>query len=374
MKHWFRNLFLLLLLGGATAGGVSLWNYAEELALPILTPLNPSYKGFSTLPKKAPGLRLEPFIFKGYDGKEVQAVIAERDGEESSRQLSVLGSLAAEPVTRLGSIDYVLVCVDWDHGIRSALPLAESLTAAGLKCVLWEPRGKDSCRPHTTHGLREKSDIPLLIDALESRTEKDAPVIVAVGQGFGASLLLQATAQEKRICGLVSIDAYASLRQSVKRSLPESPLTPLTMLLMDMKIRQTVGVESFDVAPVESAASIDRHVPVLVMNFVQESPVSDMDDAVTIFRRLSSDNKDIRVLRTEADPADAQSRTVVRREGSDEKAREVTVEVNLSKDEDAALSDVLHWMDGCVVDAIMAPRVMNLPVNIAAGATPRTRP
>lgn len=371
MKHWFRNICLLLLLLGAAAGGVSLWNYAEELAMPILTPINPSYRGFSTLPKKAPGLKLEPFTFKGYDGKEVQAVIAERDGEESSRQLAVLGNLAAEPATRLSAIDYVLVCVDWDHGIRSALPLAESLTAAGLKCVLWEPRGKDSCRPYTTHGLREQQDVPLLLDALTERSGKSDPVVIAVGQGFGAALLLQAAAQEKRISGLVSIDAYASLRHSVKRSLPESPLTMLTMLLMDMKISQTVGVESFDVAPVESAASIDRNVPVLVMNFVQDSPVSDMDDAMVIYRRLSCEQKEIRALRTESDPADALTRIAVRQEGSDEKARTVTVEVPLCKDEDAAITDVIHWLDGCVVDAVLAPRILNMPARIASG--PETR-
>lgn len=368
MKHWFRNLTFLLLLGGAAAGGLSMWNYAEEMAQPILTPLNPSYKGFSTLPKKVPGLRLEPFTFKGYDGRDVQAVIAERDGEESSRQLSVLGNLATDPVTRLGAIDYVLVCVDWDHGIRSALPLAESLTAAGLTCVLWEPRGKESARAHTTHGLHERQDVPLLIDVLSARSEKSDPVIVAVGQGYGASLLLQAAAKEKRISGLVSIDAYASLRNSVKRSMPESPLTTVTMLLMDMKFRQTVGLESFDVAPVESAASIDRNVPVLVMNFVQDSPISDMDDAVNIFHRLSSEHKEILALRTESDPAEAPTRTVVRKIGSDEKARMVSVEVGLCKDEDSAIADAIHWLDGSVVDAILAPRIINMPVNIASGA------
>lgn len=371
MKHLFRNLMLLLLLAAAGYGGVSLWNYAEELAQPILVPTNPSYRGFSTLPKKAAGLKLEPFTFTGYDGQPVQAVLAERDGEESSRQLSVLGHLAAEPVTRLQAIDYVLVCVDWDHGILSALPLAETLTAAGLKCVLWEPRGSNSRRPYTTHGLREHEDVPPLLDAVRALSEKNDPVIVAVGQGYGASLLMQATAAEPRISGLVSIDAYASLRNSVKRSLPESPLTPLTLMLMDVKFRQTVGMESFDVAPVESAAAIDRNVPVLVMNFVQESPISDMDDAVNIFRRLSCEHKDIRALRTENDPADALTRVAVRREGSDEKARVISVEVPLCKDEDAAITDVIHWLDGCVVDAVLAPRIMNMPARIAAGSDPR---
>lgn len=370
MKHLFRNLMLLLLLAAAGYGGVSLWNYAEELAQPILVPTNPSYRGFSTLPKKAAGLKLEPFTFTGYDGQPVQAVLAERDGEESSRQLSVLGHLAAEPVTRLQAIDYVLVCVDWDHGILSALPLAETLTAAGLKCVLWEPRGSNSRRPYTTHGLREHEDVPPLLDAVRVLSEKNDPVIVAVGQGYGASLLMQATAAEPRISGLVSIDAYASLRHSVQRSMPESPLAPLTLMLMDLKISQTVGVESFDVAPVESASSINRDVPVLVLNLVQDSPISNLDDAITIFRRLPCEQKDIRTLRTDEDAADSDSRTVVRREGSDEKARKVQVDVTLCKDEDNALVDVIHWLDTSVVDAVLAPRISSMPARMAAGVAP----
>lgn len=370
MKHLFRNLVLLLLLAAAGYGGVSLWNYAEELAQPILVPTNPSYRGFSTLPKKAAGLKLEPFTFIGYDGAPVQAVLAERDGEESSRQLSVLGHLAAEPVTRLQAIDYVLVCVDWDHGILSSLPLAETLTAAGLKCVLWEPRGLNSRRPYTTHGLREHEDVSPLLDAVRGMSEKPDPVIVAVGQGYGASLLMQATAAEPRISGLVSIDAYASLRHSVQRSMPESPLAPLTLLLMDLKISQTVGVESFDVAPVESASAINRDVPVMVLNLVQDSPVSNLDDAMTLYRRLPCEHKEIRTLRTEADAADSADRLVTLKEGSDEKARKVQVDITLCKDEDSALVDVIHWLDTCVVDAVLAPRITNMPARIAAGVAP----
>lgn len=370
MKHLFRNVLLLLLLAAAGFGAVSLWNYAEELAQPILVPTNPSYRGFSTLPKKAAGLKLEPFTFQGYDGAPVQAVLAERGGEESSRQLSVLGHLAAEPVMRLQAIDYVLVCVDWDHGILSALPLAESLTAAGLKCVLWEPRGSNSRRPYTTHGLREHEDVAPLLDAVRAMSDKPDPVIVGVGQGFGASLLMQATATEPRISGLVSIDAYASLRHSVQRSMPESPLAPLTLLLMDFKISQTVGVESFDVAPVESASAINRDVPVLVLNLVQDSPICNLDDAVTIFRRLPCEHKEIRTLRSEEDAVENDTRSVTRSEGSDEKARKVHVDVALSQDEDSALVDVIRWLDTCVVDAVLAPRISAMPTRMAAGVAP----
>lgn len=352
-RRGIRRFFICVALVAATWGGVSSWFYINELAQPVLKPVNQSYEGYTKVPRKAPGLRMEAFTFKGWDGGDVQAVIAVKDGEESSRQLSVIGDLMNNPVERLHQIDYVLVCVDWDHGIRSALPLAESLTAAGLTCVLWEPRGMDDRRPYCTHGLKECRDVPLLLDAVASRSRKSDPVFAAVGQGYGAGLLLQAAAREPRIRGLVSIDAYASLRQSVQRTMPDSMLRPIMMWLIDQRISRSVGMESFDVAPVERAADLDRNVPVLVVNLVQDSPVSNFHDAVTIYRRLPSDRRDVWTLRSEEDPADATHRELSFGKGM----RREYVHVGLLNDEDRAMSSIVHWINDCVVDAVEAPRI-----------------
>lgn len=348
-----RRVLMSVAFVAAVWGGVSSWFYINDLVQPVLQPVNQSYEGYTSVPRKSPGLRMEPFSFKGWDGGDVQAVIAVKDGEESSRQLSVIGDLMNNPVERLGQIDYVLVCVDWDHGIRSALPVAESLTAAGLTCVLWEPRGADDRRPYCTHGLKECRDVPLLLDAIAARSGKAAPVFAAVGQGYGASLLLQAAAIEPRIRGLVSIDAYASLRQSVERTMPEGLFRPVMMWLMDQRISRTAGIESFDVAPVERAASLDRNVPVLVVNLAQDSPVSNFKDAMTIYRRLSSDQRDVWTLRTQEDAADAAHREVAMGKGRNR----VAVQVGLLNDEDSAMSSIVRWMDECVVNAVQAPRV-----------------
>ncbi len=352
-KRGLRRVFVCLTLLAAAWGGVSSWLYVNDLAQPVLQPVNQSYVGYTKVPRKAPGLRMEPFSFKGWDGGEVQAVIAVKDGEESSRQLSVIGDLMNNPVERLHHIDYVLVCVDWDHGIRSAMPLAESLTAAGLTCVMWEPRGVDDRRTYCTHGLKECRDVPYLIDAVTARAGKADPVFAAVGQGYGAGLLLQAAADEPRIRGLVSIDAYASLRQSVERTLPESVLRPAMVWLMDQRIRRSVGMESFDVAPVEQAADLDRNVPVLVVNLVQDSPVSNFNDAVTIYRRLPSDRRDVWTLRSADDPAQATHRELNFGRGM----RREVVHVGLLDDADSAMSSIVHWINDCVVDAVEAPRV-----------------
>ena len=348
-----RRVLMSIALIAAVWGGVSTWFYINDLVQPVLRPVNQSYDGYTSVPRKAPGLRMEPFTFKGWDGGGVQAVIAVKDGEESSRQLSVIGDLMNHPVERLGQIDYVLVCVDWDHGIRSALPVAESLTAAGLTCILWEPRGVDDRRLYCTHGLKECRDVPLLLDAVEARSGKASPVFAAVGQGYGASLLLQAAAVEPRIRGLVSIDAYASLRQSVERTMPESMLRPLMMWLMDQRISRTAGMESFDVAPVEQASSLDRNVPVLVVNLAQDSPVSNFKDAMTIYGRLPSDQRDVWTLRTQQDAAGSAHREVKMGRG---RYRE-SVLVGLLNDEDSAMSSIVRWMDECVVNAVQSPRV-----------------
>lgn len=321
-----------------------MWNYINEQVEPILVPLNQAYDGYSNIPKKAPGLKLEEFSFVGWDNGEMRAVLAEKDGEESSRQLTVVGDLTHRPVTRLGHIDYVLVCVDWDHGIRSALPLAETLTAAGLRCVLWDPRGKDDRRPYCTHGLKECFDVPQLVNELVRRSGKENPVIVAVGQGYGASLLLQASVWEPRIRGIVSIDSYASLSQAVRRTMPDSLLTPLVMGIMDMRINRKVGIECFDVAPVDRAASIDRNVPVLVMNLARNNPVCTPDDAVTIYNQLRSDLREIWTM----PPTSPETL---------EKITEDEIPVRYLADEDSALTDMIHWMNDTLVVALQSPRV-----------------
>ncbi len=281
-----------------------------------------------------------------------------RQLEATSRQLAITAELAARRADRLGAIDYVLLIVDWDHGIRSALPLAESLTAAGLRCVLWEPRGEAARRPYCTHGLRECRDVPLLIDALTARSGKERPVVVGMGQGYGAALMLQAAAREPRLRGLVAIDSFASLSESLGRMMPPSTLAaPLTAWLMDRRINRVVGYECFDVAPVESAAGINRNVPVLIVNLTQDNPVSTLDDALTIYRRLGSDRRDVWTLRSPSDPLQATEREFSFSGGNAEKRRRESVRIGLVQDAESAVADMLHWMNDCVVEAVEAPQV-----------------
>lgn len=339
-------MFVLLLLLLAGGGCVRLWFYIEEELQPILVPVNQAYSDYSNLPKKVLGLHLNPFVFKGWDGEAVQAVMVSKEGEESSRQLTVMSDLSEHPVENLEVIDYVLVCVDWDHGIRSALPLAESLTAAGLKCVLWDPRGVNDCRPYCTHGLKESLDVPLLIDYLVSRHTSETPVVVAVGQGYGAGLLLHAAAHDSRIQGVAAIDAYASLRQSVKRTLPDSFLSPLILEMMNLRMERMLGMECFDVAPVEQASFINRDVPVLVVHLAQDNPVCTLGDSLTIYHRLRSDKREIWAMFAESSGL-----------GLTLRQKEMLPVVKQLPDEETAMTSLIHWLDGPVADSVLSPHI-----------------
>lgn len=355
--HPFRILLLAILLGMA-GGAVWLWHYVSDLTAPVLSPINKSYAAYSIVPEKPKGLKLTPFSFKGWDGGDVQAVLAVKEGDESTRQFSVMGDLAVHKAERLGRIDYALVSVDWDHGIRSALPMAESLTAAGIRCILWEPRGTGNRRAYCTHGLKESADVPLLLDAANNLLGLKDPVVIGVGQGFGAGMLLQAAAIEPRLRGLVSIDAYASLRESISRTLPDTPLSLLTLWLMDMRINSSVGFECFDVAPVERAAGIDRNVPVLIINLVQDNPIVTLKDATTIYRQLPSDTRELWTLRGPQDAPDATVRLLSWTVGKEGKQQRVRVEARLLKDEDEVVTSMVHWLNDSFVAALDTPRVL----------------
>lgn len=350
-----RLLLLLTILPALVVWGVYLWNYIADMTEPVLQPINKSYSGYSTIPQKTLGIKLQQFTFTGWDGGEMLAVIAEKDGEESSRQLSIVGDLAVNKADRLGVIDYALICVDWDHGIRSAIPLAETLTAAGITCVLWEPRGRDNRRRYCTHGLRESADVPLLINELIKRSGKDSPVIVGVGQGYGAGLMLQAAATDPRIQGLISIDSYASLRESLTRTMPDSLLTHATLWLMDLRLNSSVGFECFDVAPVESAAKLDRNLPVLIVNLVQDNPICTLEDAVTIFRQLPCDCRELWTLRSRTDAPHALTRSIC--PDKNVKKRTPNIEARLLTDEDNTSTAIVHWLNDTFVTALDTPHV-----------------
>lgn len=355
----FRPLYILLMIAILlpVTGALWVWQYIGSLTEPILLPINEEYNNLSAIPEQHLGIRFTDISFTGWDGIPITAVIAEKDDEDSSRQRSVLSGLNNQQTDKLKHIDYALVCVDWDHGIRSALPLAEYLTAAGIRCILWEPRGKNNKRGHCTHGLQESADVPLLIDKLEEHCGKERPILVAVGQGYGAGLLLQAGATDDRIRGIVSIDAIASLRESISRTMPESIITQIKLALMDAHINRSVGFECFDVVPVDAATNINRDTPVLIINLQQDNPIRNINDALAIYRQLPCDTKEVWSLRTADDAPEADTRIQHCTVGQGENEQTFDVEISLRNNENEAYTHIIHWLHNRFLVAIDKPHI-----------------
>lgn len=348
--------WLLLALFVAVAAGIAgAWQYAGYLGEPVLRPSNSSLAGLSTVPSSTPGMKLEQFEVDGWDGVRIPVCIVERNGEESARQVTVTGDLGREAADAAPKADYVLVAVDWDRGIRSALPLAEALTAAHFRCVLWEPRGKDGARAFCTHGLRESRDVPAIINALVRRERGRELVIAAVGKGFGASLLMQAAAEESRISALVAMDIYKTLKEAVWTMLREELPPYLTwpaFWLLDRKLSAAAGYECFDVAPIEAAQSIGRETAVLLVNADGDRRIATEEDALYLRSQLKSSVRDVWAPRRAGDGRNAErmAELVI---GKNKKGGQSVerIPVRLYDGEDALNIGLIRWLRDHAVPA-----------------------
>lgn len=365
-KSLFRPLYILLIIVILIPiiGWLWVWRYVGILAEPILLPLNEEFQNLALIPEQPVGMKLTHLSFQGWDGTEVPFIIVEKAEEDSARQRSVRAELTDQQVRKLHNIDYVLVCVEWDHGMQSALSLADYLTGAGLTCVLWEPRGKDNARQYCTHGLHESKDVPILINQLVTHSGKDRPLIVALGQGFGADLLIQAAPQDDRIRGIVAIDTLASLRESISRTMPDNIMSKIKLALMDARINKDKGFEFFDVAPVESATNIHRDTPALVVYLQQAPHIRTINDALSIYRQLPSDNKEVWALATEQDSPEATTRIQHCTVGEGENERTYDIEIQLKRSKEKIYTDIIFWLYNQFLSAIDKPHIStpNRPV------------
>lgn len=337
---------LLVFFAAVAATTAGAWWYAGYLSEPVLKPLNPDFAEQSPLPASTPGMKLEFFDVDGWDGTKIPVCIAVRDGEESPRQMTVTGDLGGDAAPP--AADYVLVAVDWDHGIRSALPLAEVLTAAHYKCVLWEPRGRNNAREWCTHGLRESRDVPAIMNTLARRERGRELVIAAVGRGFGASMLMQAAAADARIGALVAIDVYKTLKEAVWNMLQEEAPPYLrypAFWLLDRKLASTAGYECFDVAPIEAAPAIGKEAAVLLVN-ADGGGIATEEDALYLRAQLKSGVRDVWAPRGEEDDRDATVRMAELVIGKNKKGGKSveSIPVRLYDGEDALHLGLIRWL------------------------------
>lgn len=349
-KIIFRSLLVLFLAAVVGVLGMAWW-YAGYLSEPVLHPRNPAYEGQDPLPQNTPGMKLTPFVFEGWDGTTIQACIAEKAEAAPVERASSVAEDAAQTAEGASTeaIDYVLIAVDWDHGIRSSLSLAETLTSAHLKCVLWDPRGINNARPFCSHGLRECGDVTNLITELTRREQGRELLIAAVGKGFGASMLMQATARDPRIRSLVTVDLYKTLKEAVRTMLSEEVppwLSSAAFWLMEWKINSVAEYECFDIAPIETAPSVDRSAAVLLIDSGTEPSIAGIDDALNIYSQLKTTERAIWELRPSGDALNIGTRTVELVTGKNKKGSKHTenITVNRFGSADTMYAEMILWL------------------------------
>lgn len=352
----FKPFYILLLIVIIVpiVAGMYAWERIGAMAEYVLKPMNEKYEGLSIIPEHPQGMTFTDISFTGKDGARVTAVLAERD--DSSDLTPVKKNEDIQPAQQ---IDYVLLCVDWDYGIRSSMELAEYLTAAGIRCVLWEPRAESNTRPYCTHGLKESEDVPLLIDALAAKCGKERPIIVAIGQRFGAGVLLKAAADDDRIRGIIAIDAFVSLHEALRRNMEDTLVNKIKLELIDFYITETVGFDCFNVAPAEFATNISRETPALAIS-MHDHPIHSLKDTLTIFRQLPSDTKEVWAIRSKDDPANATEclEKCLIGQGENERVYEFTLQ--LKDDKEAIYTGIVHWLQNQFLSAIDKPHI-NMP-------------
>ncbi len=125
-------------------------------------------------------------------GDQAEAVtIPVADGE-------TLAGWYAPPATTPGPV--IMVLHGGGNDRRGALAHAQILHAAGYGVLVYDQRAVgESTGDHTSYGLYDWRDVPLIIDWLDARPEVDTARIGGVGLSRGAHILVLAAPHEPRL-------------------------------------------------------------------------------------------------------------------------------------------------------------------------------
>ena len=283
-KRLVQLFFLLVLV--AVAGLVWFSWYAST---PLLVPVGAAE---SSVPASGESMIMEPVEAVSADGTAISGYLVRPrlSGALTPRQNRVRDALKLRG--NMPHLDekpeLVVICTSWDNGVQGSLPLAEGLTGAGYSCLVWNPRGRDNARPYCTYGLKEYADVTALLDTVGEKTG-GLPPVAAVGQGFGAAVLLKAASEDPRIRCMVSMDCFPSLKTVAMREMEQEwgkPLCYPAFWLMDAGVAWRADFSTFDVAPVDYALKLDYPAMVVCTN---QYFFSTLEDSLSIYDSLKDD-------------------------------------------------------------------------------------
>lgn len=338
--------------------------YAWYASTPVLRP----YTRPVGVLRNTDGLNIRNFEFYGSDSVVIDAcIVTMKDKGETTPRLSRMRDLLKSR-GKLSSLEQqpgiVLICTTWNNGIDGSMNYAESLASVGYTCVLWNPRGKDNVRDYCSYGYYESLDVPHLLDAVGKELGDTAPV-AAVGQGFGAALLMQAAAREPRIRCVVSMDSFCILKASIMRAMEDDLGKTMgygSFWLAELGICVRAGYSSYDVVPVDAAR--DMKVPVMLV-CTDELFFSDMKDTLTLYTAVTSDGKVVYNGRVDGEPYGTKTREHVQVvEGKHGERFEERYQIHVYDGEDDLMASVAEWIQ----DNNRLPKPKVLPSELPGGA------
>lgn len=337
-KRLVQLFFLFVLAAAATVA----W-FAWYASTPLLVPV-----GESASASSADSLVLEPVEAVSTDGTAIAGYLVRSrlSGAFSPRQNRVRDALKLR--ARLPHLEekseLVVICTSWDQGIESSMPLAEGLAGAGYTCLVWDPRGKDNARKYCTYGLKEYADVTALLDAVSGK-EGGLPPVAAVGQGFGAAVLLKAASEDPRIRCMVCMDCFPSLKTVAVREMEQDwgkPLCYPAFWLLDAGVDWRAGFSTFDVAPVDDALKLDFPVMVVCTN---QYFFSTLEDCLGIYDSLKNEKKQLHESIREGEPYGTRERTFLHTvEGRKGEKFEKAYQVSVYAGDDELQAGIAEWI------------------------------
>ncbi len=338
IKRFIQFLFLLVLV----FLGTLVW-FAWYASTPLLAPLSAV-----TDEVTADSLSMEPVQAVSADGVTVEGFLIRPTpaGAFSPAQNRVRDSLkmrAKLPHLESKS-ELVVICTSWDEGVQGSLPLAEGLVGAGYTCLVWNPRGKDNAREFCTYGLKESADLTVLLNVLDKKMN-GLPPVAAVGQGFGAAVLLKAAAFDPRVRCMICLDCFPSLKTVAMREMEQDwgkPLSFPAFWLLDAGVEWRAGFSTFEVAPVDHALNLDY--PVMVV-CTDQYFFSTMDDNLSIFDSVKSDKKQIFAALADGEPFGTKERVFVKTvEGKKGEKFEKSYHIHIYAGDDELKAGIAEWI------------------------------
>lgn len=239
----------------------------------------------------------------------------------------------------------VLICTSWDQGLENSMEMAEGLSAAGYSCLVWSPRPIDPDQfVYCTYGLKESLDVPRLIDEAYKRLGTQMPVS-AVGQSFGASVMLNAAAHDTRIRSVVCLDGITSLKSAVMDALAQQYGKYASMgmfWLIDFWVQKRAGFSCFEVAPVDDARKLN--IPVMFVHTNQHY-LSEMEDSVNLYECVNHEGRALYGILLEGEPYGLKERDYVHIvEGKKGEKFEKHYTINVFDGDDELQANMAEWI------------------------------